>query len=399
MPDLSALLAAVLADPDAAAPRLVYADALLDADDPRGELIALEHRLQAAADPALLDRRRELRRAHGATWWPELPTRFVRSRWGFARAVALRSEALGAAAALAAREPIRSIEVYGDELGPEGVQQLPGVPELVLRTANDEAVRALLESPLAESVASLDLSGSGVATLEPGVRLASCRRLALAATEVAVDDLLRWEHVGWLEELDLSATDTDPYELARLLGALPHLVSLRACNLDLGHFRAALERLAAALAAAPCLRRLDLVGCGLSEGDGDILMAAAPQVAVMTGPGPGPRVVDLVGETFELVPCGEGSWRVRVEGMPRATDCALTESDSVGSHRRSGADGERAALGLLADGLGCGFPRKLTQDGFELVARLLPRDNDVDASVALPDEPKPVSVVLEHYVD
>lgn len=38
----------------------------------------------------------------------------------------------------------------------------------------------------------------------------------------------------------------------------------------------------------------------------------------------------------------------------------------------------------------CGFPRKRTQDGFELVARLLPRDND---------EPKPASVVLEHYVD
>lgn len=42
MSDLDDLYAAILADPDPDEPRLVYADALQAADDPRGELIAIE---------------------------------------------------------------------------------------------------------------------------------------------------------------------------------------------------------------------------------------------------------------------------------------------------------------------------------------------------------------------
>jgi uncharacterized protein (TIGR02996 family) len=62
---LTALLAAVHADPDDLETRLVYGDALSEAGDPRGELIALQcHRGSAPAG----ERERELLASHGNTW-------------------------------------------------------------------------------------------------------------------------------------------------------------------------------------------------------------------------------------------------------------------------------------------------------------------------------------------
>ncbi|HWU88650.1 MAG TPA: TIGR02996 domain-containing protein, partial [Kofleriaceae bacterium] len=55
------LLAAIAAEADAAAPRLVYADWLQSRGDPRGELIIVQHELRARpADEELLAREREL---------------------------------------------------------------------------------------------------------------------------------------------------------------------------------------------------------------------------------------------------------------------------------------------------------------------------------------------------
>jgi uncharacterized protein (TIGR02996 family) len=61
------LLAAVYADPIADAPRLVYADWLLERSDPRGELIALQCRLQRL-DDAGHARIKELLAVHQAEW-------------------------------------------------------------------------------------------------------------------------------------------------------------------------------------------------------------------------------------------------------------------------------------------------------------------------------------------
>src|SRR5262249_7712243 len=67
---LDALLATVLDDPDDAAARAVYGDALSEAGDPRGELIALQlerertGKLSAAGDK----RERELIKAHAHDW-------------------------------------------------------------------------------------------------------------------------------------------------------------------------------------------------------------------------------------------------------------------------------------------------------------------------------------------
>ncbi|HEY1547533.1 MAG TPA: TIGR02996 domain-containing protein, partial [Kofleriaceae bacterium] len=67
--DLEALYAAVYAAPDDDAPRAVLADALTDAGDPRGELIALQLR-EAAGDatPEMTERARELVQTHAKSW-------------------------------------------------------------------------------------------------------------------------------------------------------------------------------------------------------------------------------------------------------------------------------------------------------------------------------------------
>lgn len=71
------LIAAIVAAPDDDAPRRVYADALLDADEPQGELIHLQCDLAAGGltrDEAIARRRREreLLEAHGARWTSSL---------------------------------------------------------------------------------------------------------------------------------------------------------------------------------------------------------------------------------------------------------------------------------------------------------------------------------------
>jgi len=66
--ELDQLLAAVYADPASDEPRQIYADALAERDDPRGEFITLQLRLASAPDAALKKREKELLDAHGAQW-------------------------------------------------------------------------------------------------------------------------------------------------------------------------------------------------------------------------------------------------------------------------------------------------------------------------------------------
>lgn len=67
-PSADALWEAVLAEPEALAPRLVLADFLQEQGDPRGELIAL----QCANDPRSATRVAQLLRAHRNTWLADL---------------------------------------------------------------------------------------------------------------------------------------------------------------------------------------------------------------------------------------------------------------------------------------------------------------------------------------
>ncbi len=70
--NLEALLGAIYDAPDDDAPRLVLADALLERNDPRGELIALQLRPQLDRDAK--KRERELLDLHGKQWLGELAT-------------------------------------------------------------------------------------------------------------------------------------------------------------------------------------------------------------------------------------------------------------------------------------------------------------------------------------
>ncbi|MBA3398105.1 MAG: TIGR02996 domain-containing protein [Deltaproteobacteria bacterium] len=67
------LLHAVYANPDDDAARMVYADALMDRGDPRGELITVQTRLvEHPDDRALRAREKELLETHGKTWLGDL---------------------------------------------------------------------------------------------------------------------------------------------------------------------------------------------------------------------------------------------------------------------------------------------------------------------------------------
>jgi uncharacterized protein (TIGR02996 family) len=66
--DEPTLLAAITADPDDDGPRIVYADWLLQAGDPRGELIAIQCALARGRTPELVARERSLLERYEAEW-------------------------------------------------------------------------------------------------------------------------------------------------------------------------------------------------------------------------------------------------------------------------------------------------------------------------------------------
>ncbi|MEJ7604616.1 MAG: TIGR02996 domain-containing protein, partial [Kofleriaceae bacterium] len=109
----SPLLEEILANPADGALRLVYADALLSAGDPRGELIVVDHELARGTGDriALGGRRRSLLAAHAHAWWPEIPLERLEVRDGFVVRVAATQAELVAASRLFAREPISSVEL------------------------------------------------------------------------------------------------------------------------------------------------------------------------------------------------------------------------------------------------------------------------------------------------
>lgn len=79
---------AVMDHPDEDAPRLVYADWLLDRGDPRGEFIVLQCRLEALADhdparAAIARRADELLEAHHSEWYPDAGGAALAYRRGF----------------------------------------------------------------------------------------------------------------------------------------------------------------------------------------------------------------------------------------------------------------------------------------------------------------------------
>lgn len=126
----AALLAAIAADPDDDAKRLVYADLLAERGEPRGELIEVQCRQAASGNtPALQARARELEREHGAAWREAAGIRDALTVFhrGFPFTLIGSSGALLASREALRTQPIVSLSVMG---GFERLGELVALPEV-----------------------------------------------------------------------------------------------------------------------------------------------------------------------------------------------------------------------------------------------------------------------------
>jgi uncharacterized protein (TIGR02996 family) len=173
------LRAAILAAPDDLAPRLVYADWLLERGDPRGEHIVLQCAKAREGDAHEL-RRRALWQHYGATWLDEDleyfkvdATRFE-YRDGFLHTVRLRAPELVALGPQLAQHPIHTLCVTALPAELPGLEDSPVLRtlrrlELVNRFDDEPALARLLSSPGLGRLDSLVLDRAAGSTDEAAV--------------------------------------------------------------------------------------------------------------------------------------------------------------------------------------------------------------------------------------
>jgi uncharacterized protein (TIGR02996 family) len=247
------LIAAITAAPDDDAPRLVYADHLMQQGDPRGEFIALQCRLAAAdaadqpTDPAVIAREKELREAHAATWAIGL-TAIVPAgyefRRGFVEHVTAWSES---DIAHFVPEPVEdppplyrpAIEEPHDRLG-DIVAAAPLVNGLTTR--GDAILCTITDGWKPLRSVTLQQPRAGVDRIQAFLAhpaLARLRRLQLTCVEVDDDRARAWlgstqplEHLGMVGGWHVSLAPTR--NLAELIVENPALHGLT--SLHLGNF-------------------------------------------------------------------------------------------------------------------------------------------------------------------
>lgn len=240
-------LHAILADPEADTPRLIYADWLEEQGDPRGEFIRVQLRL---VDPDLEedehfdlhDRETELLREHEATWVE--PLQPLVEGWkfhrGFVEYVRVRAKAfITSGTALFDHEPIQS---------------------LALMQTRDVEFESLIDMPSLGRLAGLSLSGCSLGTehlevMAHSPHLGSLRKLLLGGNGFgpngveALADAHHWER---LELLDLSSNLLRNDAIIPLASS-PHFPSLTTLFLSQNQIR---ETGARALAKSRYLQRL-----------------------------------------------------------------------------------------------------------------------------------------------
>lgn len=293
----AALLTEVMADPRSIEPRFVYADALLQAGDPRGELIQVQCALETlhTDDPArakLEERANDLLALHEPTWTHDLrelsmlyenAPRLVFRR-GFVEGVTLYARHVREiVASMATQTPLRELSV----LHKDPLEDLPGLMELEALALPGEAtaeelagtfarwphsgqlrslevhrgaaaVRAVARTPVLAGLESLSLpqiDREAVIALASAAHLTSLRTLRLHHAELdgaSIEALGRSEALREIEVLDLG--------IARMSGAhgdalaLPALPSLRELRCTGPSFDPA-----AAVALATRARRLEVL--------------------------------------------------------------------------------------------------------------------------------------------
>lgn len=286
------LLPDILAAPHDDAPRLVYADALLDRGDPRGELIHLQCRLArlGGRDPeraSLSAREKQLLDEHGASWAKPLTDLGARAHTfvrGFVEHLLFTSDRLAAKvdaarsltplAKLAVMEVFGKLEPIMEVLASPISERLTAI-DLRYQQLGDAALERLLSSPRWASISWLGLeanrlSDASATLLSRSASLGRLRQLILdenGITDEGAEQLGRSATLGQLRDLQITATDVlGPPRTNRLtdigvaaLARLP-LERLMLTWNPIG------DRGAAALAASPALanlRELGLCRCGI----------------------------------------------------------------------------------------------------------------------------------------
>jgi uncharacterized protein (TIGR02996 family) len=312
------VLQAILDDPDADAPRAVYADALIERGDRRGELI----QLQLAGQVADADR---LLAEHGATWFPGPPVYPVVRR-GFVMRLVIGDGNFWHYEALAAREPITELRIAvlpdGARLerlrglnlsAPITVGELheilvgaPALRKLELGASVDDDHARLLASRASlegiELVAD-QLTATGLGAIARMPRLRSLgihqaqvdlgpilgglrlRRLELGHCPLAaLDWLLDWPGLASIEELALWTVDLRG-DWARRLFASPHAGAIR--QLELG-MEADPDGVVDALLDSPLAERLEVLDLSY------LSLEPRTQLGFLRRPSPLPRLHTLL---------------------------------------------------------------------------------------------------------
>jgi uncharacterized protein (TIGR02996 family) len=308
------LLEAIIADPDSDDARRIYADLLVQHNDPRGEFIlvdlALDGPLSIRKRAQLSQRRRELYDAHAKRWFP-YALGGMRTHHGFLQAVRGSLKQLKAVASkVFAAEPVTEVELTGvDEETVEpllAARWLLRVQRLTVRgELGDDGFARLCASSATANLRSLNVRGaelSAAALANLGDGLPRCTSLVLSGNPIGDDGLAalhRWTHLPAVEALYLSGADISAKGLLSLLRgagggtskakakakaeakpqpqapvALTALTKLCLTdNDDLGDEAAGI--LASHAALLPNLRHLELINTGLG-GAGLKLLADAP---------------------------------------------------------------------------------------------------------------------------
>jgi len=267
----SELVAAIVADPDNALTRKVYADELTQNNDARGELIlvelALDGPLSIRKREQLSARRTELVKAHGKAWFPYKLA--YRTRGGFIHAVTGSFGQISSATELFATEPVLEVTVTAiDDV--KIAKKLAAAPwltnlrALVVRgSIEDDGFAALCASKGTANLRSLNVTANGLSgdALEAlGDNLPECTTLVLTANPIGDDgitQLRNWKHLSQIETLYLSKCDLTIDGVTKLFAAsLPCLRKLTLSGNDLDDGVAAV--IAKRAAALPALRRLEL---------------------------------------------------------------------------------------------------------------------------------------------
>lgn len=220
------LLRAILENPDDDRARIVYADALQEDGDPRGEYIALS----LAGGKAAATKAKELLDAHRGKAWQNFGAKGARYSWnrGFIHEVGCAAKVLAAAGPLMFEvEPIQSLSIYGH--GDGQMATIVGFPlritELSLSLNKREDAVALANAKTLGNITRLGLgsfSDDDAEVLAPSTAMPKLARLTASLgslTHKGMEALAAGPFLANIKQLYLHQHDLDARAMTALAGA------------------------------------------------------------------------------------------------------------------------------------------------------------------------------------